>query len=258
MKKLLLFLAGILFFLSASVFFRGATERETQPLRIGVADAYPPMSFSDGEGRPCGFDPEFARALCRGMQRSYTLVPLPLEDLLEAMRLGHLDLIVAGLNSCPERERYMAFSDSYFHTRGAYLGRSGLGYSARECITGKRLGVQANTMLARFAQRHWAESTELVLFPSFNELIDELCAGRVDVALVEGLPGYGFLRSERGQPFTLLDDEFSHEDLTSYGCIAVRKDSPELLRAVNRAIIGARLNGEYDRIARTYFPFNIY
>ena len=49
-----------------------------------------------------------------------------------------------------------------------------------------------------------------------------------------------------------LDDEINDAR------IGVRRGVPGLLRAVNQAIREIRLNGEYDRAVRRYFPFSIY
>ena len=47
------------------------------------------------------------------------------------------------------------------------------------------------------------------------------------------------------------------EDL-AYAHIGVRKNNSELIEAINEAIVHIKLNGEYDRIVRKYFPFSIY
>ena len=57
-------------------------------LRIGVENDYPPFSFPDENGRQSGFDPAVAEALCRAMERPCEILPLPFEELLNAMREG--------------------------------------------------------------------------------------------------------------------------------------------------------------------------
>lgn len=94
-------------------------------LRIGVENDYPPFSFPDENGRQSGFDPAVAEALCRAMERPCEILPLPFEELLNAMREGKLDLIIAGLGANGERRAYMDFSESYYHSRTIYIGRPG-------------------------------------------------------------------------------------------------------------------------------------
>ena len=80
-------------------------------LRIGVEDDYAPFSFP-AEGTQAGFDPEIAEALCKAMRRSCTVEPLAFGTLLEKMRRGELDMIVAGLAKHEQRLEYMDFTNS--------------------------------------------------------------------------------------------------------------------------------------------------
>lgn len=246
---------GILISLLSTGFpaYCGAAE----PLRVGVEDSYPPFSFPT-EGKQAGFDPEIAEALCKTMNASCTIEPLPFGTLLEKMRGGELDLIVAGLAKNGNRQEYMDFSNSYYHSRSIYLGLpDGVGINANG-LKGKRIGVQDHTQQEIFLQKQWSGVAELVPFPTYELLIDAFCDGQLDAILVDGLSGYAFLRSERGQPFAILDDPLPPEGPLSYAHIGVRKDDSELLDAINKAIVHIKLNGDYDRIVRKYFPFSIY
>lgn len=239
--------------------FAGVSARceAAETLRIGVEDDYPPFSFPS-EGKQAGFDPEIADALCSTLRRSCTVEPLPFGSLLEKMRRGELDIIIAGLAKNKERQEYMDFSDSYYHSRSIYLGLPDSVSIDANGLKGKRIGVQDHTQQEIFLQKQWAGVAELVPFPTYEQLIDAFCAGQLDVMLVDGLSGYEFLQSERGQPFAILDDPLPPDDALAYAYIGVRKDDPELMEAINRTIVHIKLNGDYDRIVRKYFPFSIY
>ena len=105
---------------------------------------------------------------------------------------------------------------------------------------------------------HWVNVAEIIRFPTYGQLIDAFCAGQLDAILVDGLSGYEFLQSERGQPFAILDDPLPPDEDLAYAHIGVRKNNSELIEAINEAIVHIKLNGEYDRIVRKYFPFSIY
>ena len=73
-----------------------------------------------------------------------------------------------------------------------------------------------------------------------------------------GLSGYEFLQSERGQPFAILDDPLPPDERPRL-CPHRRPEKQfRLIEAINEAIVHIKLNGEYDRIVRKYFPFSIY
>lgn len=246
---------GLLFVLLFANF--PARCEAAEALRIGVEDNYPPFSFPSG-GKQAGFDPEIADVLCSTLRRSCTVEPLPFTSLLEKMHRGELDMIIAGLAKNKEREEYMDFSNSYYHSRSIYLGLPDSVSINAEGLKGKRIGVQDHTQQELFLRKQWSGVAELVPFSTYEQLLDAFCAGKLDVMLVDGLSGYEFLQSERGQPFAILDDPLPPDDALAYAYIGIRKGEPELVEAINKAIVHIKLNGDYDRIVRKYFPFSIY
>lgn len=226
-------------------------------LRVGVETNYPPFSVLSEDGSPTGFDPCIAEALCRAMQRTCEIMPLPLEELLNSMEEGKLDLVVAGLTANREREAYMDFSDSYYHSRSIYIGRPGF-ETSREWLKGKKIGVQAGTYHVDIALGLWGDIAEIVPHRSYGGMLDELCAGRLDVIISNGLPGYEFLRSERGEDFVMLETDQPLAEDRDGARMGVRRGDPDLLKAVNDGIRDIKLNGEYEQAARHYFSFGIY
>lgn len=231
--------------------------QENAPLKVGLEDYYPPFALIDEEGRHSGFDHEIAEALCAAMQRPCELVVLPFEELLAAMRRGELDLVVDGLAASEERRQYMDFSDSYYRSRSIYIGPPGRVEISARGLRGKKLGAQKDTIQSRYAQSQWGDVAEVEL-DSYEGILDRLHAGELDAVLVDGLPGYAFLKSERGGSFELLADPMPPDLLFSYGHIGMRQHDDALREAVNKAIAQIRMNGEYDRISRKYFAFSIY
>ncbi|MFR4118570.1 MAG: substrate-binding periplasmic protein [Bilophila wadsworthia] len=167
-------------------------------------------------------------------------------------------MIVAGLAKNEQRLAYMDFTNSYYHSRSIYLGLPGSVAVSAEGLKGKRVGVQDHTQQEIFLRSHWVNVAEIIRFPTYGQLIDAFCAGQLDAILVDGLSGYEFLQSERGQPFAILDDPLPPDEDLAYAHIGVRKNNSELIEAINEAIVHIKLNGEYDRIVRKYFPFSIY
>lgn len=233
------------------------TAAEPSPLRVGVEDFYPPFALTDEQGRHTGFDHDIAEALCEAMERSCQFVVLPFDDLLAAMKKGELDMLVASLAPSAEREIYMDFTDSYYRSRSIYIGRPDHVSISREGLKGKKIGTQVDTMQAEFLRTQWGDVAEVVV-SSYEDILDRLCSGDLDAVLLDGLPGYDFLKSERGHAFELLADPLPPDKLLSHARIGVRQGDDTLREAINEAIARVRLNGDYDRITRKYFAFSIY
>ena len=56
----------------------------------------------------------------------------------------------------------------------------------------------------------------------------------------------------------MVGDPLQINDVLSLARIGVRKGDRELTASLNKALMTMRVNGEYNRITRKYFPFNIY
>lgn len=227
------------------------------PLRIGVEDDYPPFAFYDEDGRHTGFDHNIAEALCHAMDRPCVFVIKPLDELLEEIAKSRIDILVAGLAVTPERKAFMDFSDSYFRSRSIYVARPGQISISKEGLAGKKIATQAHTIQAQYLQEHWGNVAEIVL-DSFEGMLKKLEKGEVDVVLMDGLPGYEFLKTEAGSKFEMLDDPLPPDALMSQSHMAIVRGRDDIRQTVNAALTTIRLNGEYDAINRKYFPFSVH
>ncbi|MBS6828703.1 MAG: transporter substrate-binding domain-containing protein [Desulfovibrio sp.] len=232
-------------------------EKNVPPvLRVGMEDHYPPMAFMDAQGRHTGFDHDMAEALCRRINAKCEFVIGSFDDILRMMTAGELDILVAGLAALEPRKQYMDFTEPYYRSSTIYIGRPGLAIS-EEGLRGKRLAAQIGSMQLDILKKNWSNTATVVEVP-FEALFGSLVSGEVDAVLVDAIASYDFLKSEAGRDFGMLGDPLQINDVLSLARIGVRKGERKLTEALNKALMTMRVNGEYNHITRTYFPFNIY
>lgn len=236
--------------------FPGMARAGDEPLAIGVEAYYPPFTFLDKSGSLVGFDVGIANALCAEMKRPCDVKAYSFEELPELLSSGTISLIVAGMGSTPQREETMDFSDRYYRSRSIYIGRPNAGLNIED-LAGKRIGAQEGTLQAEFLQKTWGEKSEIVLAP-YETILGWLQEGRVDLVLLDGLPGYEFLKTPNGSAYEVLGEPLSADTGMSVARMAVRKGDKALLDAVNAAIASIRRNGVYDAINRAFFDYSIY
>lgn len=238
-------------------FLPAQAEKSGPPvLRVGLEDHYPPLAFTDAEGRHTGFDHDLAESLCRQLNARCEYVIGAFDDMLQKMIRGELDVMVAGLAALPERRQHMEFTDPYYRSSTIYIGRPGLSVS-REGLRGKRLAAQIGSMQLDILKKEWSDVATVTEAP-FAALFPMLAGGEVDVVLADALACYDFLKSPAGKDFGMVGDPLQINDVLSLARIGVRKGDKELTKALNKALMTMRVNGEYNRITRKYFPFNIY
>lgn len=221
-------------------------------LRVGLADDYPPLCYVDGAGRRHGFEYDLARDLCRQLGRSCVWTFTTQEKLLEGLRDGSLDMIFAQRRGAAGQEDLL-YSRAYYHSRPMCIGRPD---GPDPGTPGVRIGVHRGSPLELWAGRSWPGA--VIRSGSVGEMIQRLRAGDIDILFVNDLVGYAFLLTPEGQPFDRLNEPVI-VDRKSFGSrVAVRRDRPELLDAVDKGLKALLYSGELHNRSRKYFQFIIY
>lgn len=235
-----------------------AAGQDMPPLKIGMDIPYPPFALYDESGALVGFDVDIAKAICKEIKRDCEIVTLAFDALIPAAAAGNIDMIVAGLVPTEERRRLVDFTDRYFRSLSVFVQWGRLLHSLKpDIIRGRRIAVQAGTMQGDHLKAQYGDDITLLAPPNFEDVFVLLKEGKADLALVDGLPAYTFLKTEAGTGFEIVGEPVSF-GVNDVACIAVSKQLPDLRDAVNKAILTIRRNGEYAKINRRYFDFNVY
>lgn len=226
-------------------------------LTIAVEKDYPPFAFFDESGELSGFDVDVARALCEKMRRDCRIAAYPFNDILPALIEGETDMAVAGLAATEKRREQVLFSDAYYRGHSIFMGMKGKNLDSSPAGSkGLTICVQAGSIQEQYLQQHYAEQAVILSLPDFDDVLSSLRQSRADLCMVDGLPAYALLRSSQGDDLDLVGElvTMDGED----GCIAVTRQKPELLDAVNAALAAILADGTHERINFRYFSFRIY
>jgi ABC-type amino acid transport substrate-binding protein len=98
-----------------------AQVANAEPLRIGTSEDYPPFISRGADGRLSGLDADILTEICRRGRFECSWVNMPLNQLLQAVASGQVDVAAGGIGNTPERDRVVDFTCPYavFDT---YLG----------------------------------------------------------------------------------------------------------------------------------------
>ena len=86
----------------------------------------------------------------------------------------------------------------------------------------------------------------------------DLAAGRIDVMLADQIAMDAFLKSDAGKDMETVAVAPPDPAFGEGIGVGLRKDDTELLAKVNAGIKALLASGEYDKIAKKYFDFDIY
>lgn len=238
----------------------GSAQAQDDVLRIGVEGAYPPFSWKEPDGSIVGFDIDIANALCAEMGRECEMVEQDWDGMIPALIAGRYDAIVASMSITEERRQQVDFSIKYYSTPAVFVAAEGTALEpTAEGLAGARVGVQRATIHQCFMETYFPEA-ELVLYPTQEEVFQDLVAGRLDAQLSDIIASTdGFLSTPEGEGFAMLGDPQVDTACQGEGAgVAVRKGEEELRDAFSAAILAIRESGAYAGINDRYFDYDIY
>jgi ABC-type amino acid transport substrate-binding protein len=228
-------------------------------LRVAVGVPYPPFAEYDKSGALVGFDVDIARALCKQTGQDCAIVPMSFQEITPALASGDIDLAVAGMGVTEARKHYMDFTDRYYRSLSIYLEVPGTNKDmSPKAMKGKRIGAQNGTLQERYLRQTYGAAITVVVCEDIANLMKMLRKGSLDLALVDGLAGYAYLKSHLGAALETVGKPIDPNLIAGWACIAVSKKRTGLREKLNQAIQTLRRNGEYDRINRRYFDFTVY
>jgi octopine/nopaline transport system substrate-binding protein len=249
-------------------------------VRIATEGAYPPYNAIDASGQLVGFEVDLARELCRRAKLDCSLVAQNWDGIIPGLQAGKYDAVMAGMSITPERAAAVDFSDGYSLTPAYFVAlktsplqqidfgieRIDLGNMdetdrlaltrLHDALKGKTVGVQAATIHAGFIEAYLRDAVTVRRYDTQDQLALDLAAGRLDAALADSVAWEPFLDSDAGENAAPVGPGLEGGPFGKGIGIAVRKNSPALLDAFNRALAGMKEDGSLARLAEQWFGFD--
>ena len=221
---------------------------EAGKLIVGSDCDYPPFIWMDGE-QPQGFECEMLLAMCEkmGLELEY-LAPQNFDTLVASIVAGGImDIAVSSITINDDRLEEVDFCEPYFDSNLSLSVMADSGYTSADDLAGLKVGVQSGTTGASWAQENLS-SSEIVSFNDQSAAFVALQSGRVDAVCID-LPVAQYMINTSYTDCAILEEIATGEQ---YG-IAVSKDNPALLDAVNEALQEIIDDGTYDELYESYF-----
>lgn len=235
-----------------------AHAAEAPPLRIAVDAPYYPFAYTDkSTGKLTGFDVDIAEALCRQTGRACEFVVLPFDEIIPSITARKVDISVAGMGKTEERQKHVIFTEKYFRSNSIFVTLADADSEEEFSLTGKTIAVQKNTIQETYLKESGVPPERIVTLISSDEVFSAVKQKKSDLALIDGVTGYYFLKTDEGSDLEITGDPIIMPH-TGEACIVLHPSLTALRDAFNAAITELRKNGTYDAINRKYFTFSIY
>lgn len=223
-----------------------------QPLRLACIDAEAPPLFSlmrpDGV-RP-GYEPAAAALVAAELGRPLEWACVPWNDMIPSAQRHDVDGVWCGQGITASRLEQVDFTRPYAVFDESVLVRRGSGITTAADLAGRRVGAIAGSTNMTLAQTF--DGAECVPFGGqtddvFAEMLDALRSGDVDAVVDDDVA----LVPLGDHPD--FETAFTVRTGNRWG-IAVAKDRPELLAALDGALAAVIADGRLEAAWREWMP----
>ena len=215
-------------------------------LIVGTSADWPPFEYIDSAGRYAGIDMALAERIARELGVQLEVKDMKFAVLIEALKGGQIDIILADIHPTAERERVIDFTKNYYIAYdGAVLVLKQGAQNIRDeqSLRGKRIGVQLGTIQEEWAKEKLGTSSEIVSFDRvFPEMVMALKREDLDAIIVGDI--IGEVLAKRDPELQVV---FKVGSLGG-AAIGVRQGSEELKYVINKLIEEMIDSGEMSRL----------
>jgi polar amino acid transport system substrate-binding protein len=215
-------------------------------LIVGTSADWPPFEYIDSAGRYAGIDMALAEKIARELGVQLEVKDMKFAALIEALKGGQIDIILADIHPTAEREKVIDFTKNYYIAYDGsvlVLKKGAQNIRDEQSLKGKRIGVQLGTIQEEWAKEKLGASSEIVSFDRvFPEMVMALKRGDLDAIIVGDI--IGEVLAKRDPELQVV---FKVGSLGG-AAIGVRQGSEELKYVINKLIEEMIDSGEMSRL----------
>jgi cystine transport system substrate-binding protein len=222
-------------------------------LIVGLEGTYPPFSFQGEDGKLTGFEVEFADALAQHMGVKAKLQPTKWDGMLASLESKRIDVVINQVTISPERQKKYDFSTPYTVSGIQALVKKGAESSITkpEDLKGKKVGVGLGTNYEQWLRAN-VPGVDVRTYDDDPTKYQDLRVGRINAILVDRLAALDLVK-KTGDTLAVAGAPFSRQE----SGVAIRKDNPELLAAINTAIAEMQKDGSLAKISQKWFGADV-
>ncbi len=235
-------------------------EKKTQEMKlvkpgvltVGMDATYPPFEFINETTKKFeGFDVDLMKAIAKRLGLKVEFKNVAWEGIIPGLIAHKYDCICSAMTITPERAKRVNFSIPYFVASQVIVVRANDNriHGVKD-LEGKVVGVQLGTTGEFFAEKLLREGIHFKLkrYKTTPDALMDLKDGRLDAVIIDN--GIAMWMAKKcPEDYKVINERLTHE---LYG-IAVAKDNPGLLKAINKALKEVMEDGTYEKIYEKWF-----
>lgn len=215
--------------------------KDAGKLLVGTHAPYAPMEYFDENGDIIGFDIDIAEMIAEKLDVELEVKNLEFLELIDAVRNGEVDMIIAAITITTARAEQVLFSNAYLNAGQIIIvNESNQDISTPEDLENKSVGVGNGTTSEKEALKY-TNSTLVKRYDHYLEAREDLIAGEIDAIIIDYPAGVGLLKDTSG--LKIVGESFTDE---LYG-IAVKKGEQALKTEIDDLIASGEIKELEDK-----------
>ncbi|MDY0396895.1 transporter substrate-binding domain-containing protein [Virgibacillus halophilus] len=214
---------------------------------FAASGEFKPFSYVGSDGKMRGFDIAVGNEIAKELGLKPAQEQYKFSAIVEGVKTGRFDAAVASHTITPERAKSVDFSDPYYYSGAQIFVRTDSHIEKLTDLKGKEIGLSKGSTYTSFAEK---VTDKIKTYDSDVVALQALEKGHHDAVITDFLTGKEAISNGLKIEGKELIDR-------SEQAVAVSKDNPELLEAVNKALKKMRENGKLKELSEKYFDADI-
>jgi L-cystine transport system substrate-binding protein len=215
--------------------------------KIGTEGTYAPFTYHDESGKLVGFDVEIGEAIAAKLGVKPEFIEGKWDGLIAGLDAKRYDAVINEVGITDARKQKYDFSEPYIVSKAVLIARSDdsriKGFAD---LKGKKSAQSLSSNFGKIAEKAGAE---LVGTDGFDQSIQLVLTRRADATINDSLSFLDFKKHKPDAPVKVVAEQGDAD----FSGVIIRKQEPELLAAINKALADIKADGTYKKIADKYF-----
>lgn len=221
-------------------------------IRIGLMGTYAPYNFMNDKHQVDGFDADVAKEVAERLGVKVEFITGEFSGLIEGLRQGKYDALVSQVTITDDRKKTMDFSKPYINNNvNVIVKNTNTTIKSVNDFKGKKIGVGLGTNDEKYLRDVVLPEVGQFDIRTYNDVITSLTdlnAGRID-ATINNVFAIKPLVEKNHFNIKTVGEPLK----TDSAGIAIRKNNPELLKAINKALDDMKDDGTFNTIFHKWF-----
>ncbi len=214
-------------------------------IKVGTEADYPPFEDTTPDGKIVGFDIDLMTEIGNRTGINVSYQNAQFTAIIPSIQSGQFDAGISAFTITDERKQQVDFSVSYYDNSLMVGVRSGSAdINKPEDLQAHKVCTQTGTTSYDYLVAHGQKNESMLLEDHFPDCVPALERGDVDAMMIDRAVVRTLITSSNGQ----LKKAFEVPTEEQFG-IAIAKGKPELLTAINGALVSMKQDGTLQTLA---------